>query len=87
MVATDNYQLPRWAQSVKQRYEGGIASVFCLHSNTRDLQPFGSQYLPLPFFLIYAFTGGKQLVVFYSIRTGITFADPIDWGAWQCGTP
>lgn len=72
----DNFQLPRWAQSVRQRYEGGVASVFCLHTNTRDLQPFGGQYLPLSHFLVRAFTGGKQMVLFYSIRTGVTFADP-----------
>ncbi|MFA0752537.1 MAG: hypothetical protein IMHGJWDQ_000291 [Candidatus Fervidibacter sp.] len=68
--------LPRWAQQVRQRYEGGVASVFCLHGNIRDLHPFGGQYLPLPQFLVRAFTGSKQLVLFYSIRTGITFAEP-----------
>ncbi len=73
----DNFLLPRWAQSVRQRYEGGVASVFCLHANTRDLQPFGGQYLPLPLFLVRAFTGGKQLVLFYSIRTGVTFSDSV----------
>jgi SpoVK/Ycf46/Vps4 family AAA+-type ATPase len=75
MTATQNL-LPQWAQQVRHRYEGGVASVFCLHSNIRDLQPFGNQYLPLPQFIVKAFTGGKQLVLFYSIRTGVTFADP-----------
>ncbi len=68
--------LPKWAQQVRHRYEGGVASVFCLHGNIRDLQPFGNQYLVLPQFIVRAFTGGKQLVLFYSIRTGVTFADP-----------
>ncbi|MCS7193085.1 MAG: hypothetical protein NZ937_08910, partial [Armatimonadetes bacterium] len=68
--------LPKWSQQVRHRYEGGVASVFCLHGNIRDLQPFGNQYLPLPQFVVRAFTGGKQLVLFYSIRTGIAFADP-----------
>ncbi len=68
--------LPHWAQQVRSRYEGGVASVFCLHGNIRDLQPFGQKFLPLPQFLVHAFTGGKQLVLFYSIRTGVTFAEP-----------
>ncbi len=68
--------LPKWAQQVRHRYEGGVASVFCLHGNIRDLQPFGNRYLALPQFIVRAFTGGKQLVLFYSIRTGVTFADP-----------
>ncbi len=68
--------LPKWAQQVRHRYEGGVASVFCLHGNIRDLQPFVNQYLPLPNLIVRAFTGGKQLVLFYSIRTGLTFADP-----------
>ncbi|MFN4179608.1 MAG: AAA family ATPase [Armatimonadota bacterium] len=73
---SESLNLPKWAQQVRHRYEGGVASVFCLHGNIRDLQPFGNQYLPLPNFVVRAFTGGKQLVLFYSIRTGLTFADP-----------
>ncbi len=69
-------QSPRWVQQVRQRYESGVASVFCLHGNVRDLHPFGGQYLPLPQFLVRAFTGGKQIVLFYSIRTGVNFAEP-----------
>ncbi|MFN3422664.1 MAG: hypothetical protein ACK40X_13175, partial [Armatimonadota bacterium] len=73
---SESLNLPKWVQQVRHRYEGGVASVFCLHGNIRDLQPFGNQYLPLPNFIVRAFTGGKRLVLFYSIRTGLTFADP-----------
>ncbi|MGQ9729609.1 MAG: hypothetical protein ACUVSC_14050, partial [Candidatus Fervidibacter sp.] len=68
--------LPRWAQQVRHRYEGGVASVFCFHGNIRDMQFFNGQFLPINQFIVRAFTGGKELVLFYSIREGIAFADP-----------
>lgn len=72
-----NQLLPAWAQQVKHRYEGGVASVFCCHANTRDLQPLGGKYLPFNRFLFQAFTGGKKLVLSYSIRSGIAVAEPL----------
>lgn len=75
MSASQN-SLPRWAQQMRHRYEGGVASVFCLHGNIRDMQFFNGQFLPLKQFIVRAFTGGKELVLFYSIREGVAFADP-----------
>lgn len=75
MSAPQN-SLPRWAQQMRHRYEGGVASVFCLHGNIRDMQFFNGQFLPLKQFIVRAFTGGKELVLFYSIREGVAFADP-----------
>ena len=68
-------QLPVWADQVRRRYEGGVASVFCFCANTRDLQPLSGKYLPFSRFLVQAFTGGKSLVLSYSIRSGLTAGD------------
>lgn len=75
-LSVSQNSLPRWAQQVRHRYEGGVASVFCLHGNIRDIQFFKGQFLPPNQFIVRAFTGGKELVLFYSIREGIAFADP-----------
>ncbi|MDW8122665.1 MAG: hypothetical protein RMK62_10180, partial [Armatimonadota bacterium] len=67
--------VPSWVNAIRRRYEGGVASVFCLHTNTRDLLPFSGRYLPLRDFIVKAFTGGKKIVLFYSLRSGVFFPD------------
>jgi len=67
--------LPPWAQEMRENYLAGVASQFLLHSNTRDLIPFKEQFLPLREFLIRALSWEKNIVIFYNISEGITFAD------------
>jgi AAA+ superfamily predicted ATPase len=67
--------LPPWAAQMRENYLAGVASQFLLHSNTRDLIPFKGQFLPLREFVIRALSWEKNVVVFYNISEGITFAD------------
>ena len=67
--------LTPWAQQMRENYLAGVASQFLLHSNTRDLIPFKGQFLPLREFLVRALSWEKNIVIFYNISEGITFAD------------
>ena len=56
--------LPEWANQLRQRYLAGEASVFLVHGNTRDVQPWAEpdgtlRYVPLRTFLERTFARTK----------------------------
>ena len=71
-------RLPSWADELKVRYVSGEASMFLLHGNVRDLQPWQSQdgrteYLPLRSFLERFLSRTKTPVVYYNVSEGLEF--------------
>lgn len=70
--------LPAWAASLRDRYLGGEASVFLLHGNTRDVQPWADadgavRYVSIRTFLERLFGRSKDLVLYYNVSEGIGF--------------
>ena len=70
--------LPAWASSLRERYLSGEASVFLLHGNVRDLQPWQDadgvvRYGSLREFLEKFFGRAKDLVVYYNVSEGVEF--------------
>ena len=68
-------RIPTWlAKGVLERYHAHASQVFLLHGNVRDLQPFGTDYLPL-------IEGLKRLVarrshaILYDVSSGLSFPD------------
>lgn len=68
--------LPGWAGELRRRYLDGSATQFLLHGNVKDLCAHGDRFVPLREFLHRALLRVKDLVVFYDLSTGITFAEP-----------
>jgi SpoVK/Ycf46/Vps4 family AAA+-type ATPase len=68
--------LPAWAEEMKRKYEAGESSQFLLYGNVLDILPYRSQFLWLREFLTRALSGGKEMVLYYNISEGITFATP-----------
>lgn len=73
--------LPAWADDLRQRYLAGEASVFLLHGNTRDVQPWpepdGSvRYVSLRVFLERYFSRSKDVVAYYNVAEGLEFPGP-----------
>jgi AAA+ superfamily predicted ATPase len=70
--------LPAWAASLRERYLSGESSVFLLHGNTRDIQPWTEadgtvRYVSLREFLERFFGRAKDLVVYYNVSEGLEF--------------
>ena len=70
--------LPRWADDLRARFLAGESSVFVLHGNTRDLQPWSDpdgtlRYIPLREFLERFFQRSKEIVVYYNLSEGLEF--------------
>lgn len=70
--------LPAWAASLRDRYLSGESSVFLLHGNTRDIQPWTEadgtiRYVSLREFLERFFGRAKDLVVYYNVSEGLEF--------------
>lgn len=74
--AAQSLSLPAWADRLRRRYLAGVASQFLVHSNVFDLQPLGEQFVPLRDFLYKALSAGQEMVVFYNLSEGLTFATP-----------
>lgn len=68
--------LPGWADELRRRYLDGSATQFLLHGNVKDLCAHGNRFVPLREFLHRALLRVKDLIVFYDLSTGITFAEP-----------
>jgi len=75
-TAAGELHLPAWAADMKRKYEAGESSQFLLYGNVLDILPYRSEFLWLRDFLIRALSGGKDMVLFYNISEGITFATP-----------
>lgn len=72
--------LPSWAEQLRDRYLAGESSVFLLHGNVHDLQPWTDadgtpRYVPLRDFLSRFLGRNKDIVAHYNVSEGFTFAD------------
>lgn len=72
--------LPPWAEELRFRYVSGEASMFLLHGNVRDVQPWEDaegnvHYVPLREFLERFLARTKSPVVYYNISEGAEFPD------------
>jgi transitional endoplasmic reticulum ATPase len=74
MSVAEAAQLPSWAQSVRQKYVGGEASMFLLHGNVFDHVLHGDQEHSLAEFLNNVLLqSNKDLVVTYDPANGIRY--------------
>lgn len=69
---------PPWAEQLRLRYLSGESSVFLLHGNVRDLQPWkeadGSlRYVSLREFLTRFMGRTKDMVIHYNVSEGLEF--------------
>jgi SpoVK/Ycf46/Vps4 family AAA+-type ATPase len=70
-------KLPEWAASLRRRYRAGEAIQFILHANVLDLQPLDAEYVDLRRFLHEGLLKQtRDVVLFYNLSQGITFAEP-----------
>ncbi len=72
--------LPSWATSLRDRYLSGESSVFLLHGNVRDIQPWTeadgtTRFVSLREFLERFFGRAKDLVVYYNVSEGLEFGN------------
>lgn len=70
--------LPAWATTLRNRYLAGEASMFLLHGNVRDLQPWTHEdgrveWMDLKGFLHAFLARTRDIVVSYNVSQGITF--------------
>ena len=75
-VQKQDLRLPPWAVEMKRKYEAGESAVFLLYGNVLDILPYRSEFVHLRDFLTRALSGGKDIVAYYNISEGITFATP-----------
>ena len=70
-------KLPTWAEQLRNRYLAGEASLFLLHGNVRDLQPWTedgqTEWVDLGGFLQRFLARTRDLVVNYNVSQGLTF--------------
>jgi AAA+ superfamily predicted ATPase len=72
--------LPSWAEELKFRYVSGEASMFLLHGNVRDVQPWTDaegniRYVPVREYLERFLARTKSPVVYYNVSEGLEFPD------------
>lgn len=72
--------MPQWVHELRDRYLAGEASMFLLHGNVRDVQPWTdasgkTQYLDLGRFLERFLGRTRDVVVGYDVSQGLTFPD------------
>ncbi len=70
--------LPGWAQRLRRSYLAGESSLFLLHGNVRDVQPWERDdglvvYLPLQDFLQRFLSRTKDILVTYDCSRGLAF--------------
>ncbi|HHX39597.1 MAG TPA: ATP-binding protein [Armatimonadetes bacterium] len=66
--------LPPWAEELRQKYLAGVANTFLIHFNVFDQVPYNGDYVPLKEFFYRFFDGKKEIVAFYNVSEGLTFA-------------
>jgi ATP-dependent 26S proteasome regulatory subunit len=79
--------LPAWASSLRARYLAGEASVFLLHGNTRDLQPWAEadgtlRHVSLQEFLVRFLARSRDIVARYDVSQGLEFPTKSQQGAF-----
>jgi transitional endoplasmic reticulum ATPase len=80
--------LPSWAEDLRNRYLAGEASLFLIHGNVRDLQPWteadGSvSYLDLRTFLERFLDRTRDVIAYYNVSQGLQFAKPAHQGKFR----
>lgn len=70
--------LPPWADELRARYLSGESSVFLLHGNVRDLQPWGEpdgtcRFVSLRDFLQRFLGRSKEMCLYYNVSEGLEF--------------
>ena len=71
--------LPAWANALRDRYLAGESSLFLLHGNVRDLQPWTdaggkTEWLDLRTFLERFLSRTRDVVAYYNVSQGLHFA-------------
>jgi len=72
--------LPAWADELRTRYISGQASMFLVHGNIRDVQPFTADdgtvtWLDMRAFLERFLGRTREIVVTYNLSQGMSFPD------------
>lgn len=72
--------LPGWADALRARYLSGEASLFLVHGNVRDLQPWVEEggarvWLDLRRFLERFLARTRDVVVYHNVSQGLCFPD------------
>ena len=68
-------RIPSWLEAgVLDRYLAGASHLFLLHGNVRDVQPFGTDYVPLAAGLR-RLAARRPILVSYDVSSGLTFPD------------
>ena len=72
--------LPRWAQTLAQRYYTRTVSSFIVYGSVRDLQPVhradGIEFAPIKTFFSEELFGGRDHVIFYDRSSGVRASNP-----------
>ena len=74
--------LPTWAQELRNRYLAGEASLFLLHGNVRDLQPWREEgaeveWVDMRSFLERFLSRTRDVVGYYNVSQGLKFPDKV----------
>ncbi|MBW2254984.1 MAG: AAA family ATPase [Deltaproteobacteria bacterium] len=77
---SNEQQLPDWAEELKARYVSGQASMFLVHGNVRDVQPYTDdtgtiQWYDMRGFLEKFLGRTRTIVVYYNQSQGLCFPD------------
>jgi AAA+ superfamily predicted ATPase len=77
---SNEQKLPDWAEELKARYVSGQASMFLVHGNVRDVQPFTDdsgnvQWYDMRGFLEKFLGRTRDIVVYYNQSQGLCFGD------------
>ena len=81
-------KLPEWANQLRARYLSGEASLFLLHGNVRDLQPWFEEdgtirWLDLRTFLETFLARTRDIVAYYNVSQGLCFTERSHERAFQ----
>ena len=76
-------ELPEWAGCLRDRYVAGASSLFVLHGNVHDLVAYDGKYIPLRTFLSRMLGRTKEIVSFYDVANGLTFAERKMSDSWR----
>lgn len=76
--AAPSLTLPAWADELIARYSAGETSLFLLHGNVRDLQPWregaNAVWLDLRAFLERRLNFTREVVAYYNVSQGLQFS-------------
>lgn len=72
--------LPDWAEELRTRYLSGESSLFLVHGNVRDLQPWPAEdgstiYVDVRRFFEAFFSRTRDITAYYNVSQGLNFPD------------